>query len=96
MYVCIYIYVCINIKHTHTHTHEYSSGTRWGGETHTHTHTHNTTLFVPFEFVAAQIVTMPIVMYGNFIQFNLLVCCLALLNVFHYTEVIFLPVLTSF
>jgi len=50
-----------------------------------HAEKKNTTLFVPFEFVAAQIVTMPVVMYGNLIQFNLLVCCPALLNVFHYT-----------
>jgi len=53
-------------------------------EKKTHTHIH-TTLFVPFEFVAAQIITTPVVMYGSLIQFNLSVCCLALLNVFHYT-----------
>ena len=50
--------------------------------TNMYIHIKHTTLFVPFEFVAAQIVTTPIVMYGNLIQFNLLVCCPALLNVF--------------
>ena len=69
----IYMYIYIHIKHTH----EYSSGTCWKGK--------HTTLFVPFVFVAAQIVTVSVVMYGNLIQFNLLVCCPALLNVFHYT-----------
>jgi hypothetical protein len=57
------------------HTRDYSSGRCWEVK--------HTSLFVPFEFVAAQMVTTPVVMYGNLIQFNLLVRCVALLNVFH-------------